>query len=119
MKEKNAPPTAVEVEAFLRQVNFNLPQGFIDFFKKANGGDISTGEKYILLWALTDMVQLNKEYNVEEYAPGFFIFGSNGGDTAFTIEKSTGDIYEMPFIGMSKEEAVFKNKSFTKFIESI
>ena len=65
------------------------------------------------------MIQLNKEYSVEEYAPKLFIFGSDGGDTAFAIEKSTGDIYEMPFIGMSKEEAVFKNKTFSEFIENI
>jgi hypothetical protein len=57
--------------------------------------------------------------NVEELAPGFFMFGSDGGDTAFAIEKSTGDIYEMPFIGMSKEEATFKNKTFTEFMETI
>lgn len=65
------------------------------------------------------MDQLNKEYNVEEYAPEFFIFGSDGGDTAFAIEKSTGDIYEMTFIDMSKEEVVFKDKTFAGFKESI
>jgi hypothetical protein len=117
--DRNTAPTTDEVEVFLKQIDFNLPKGFIDFFMDANGADISTNEKYILLWALTDMVQLNKEYNVEEYAPEFFIFGSDGGDTAFAVEKSTGDIYEMPFIGMSKEEAVFKNNTFTDFIENI
>jgi len=117
--DRNTAPTTEEIETFLKQVDFSLPIGFIDFFRETNGADIITDEKYILLWALTDMVQLNKEYNVEEYAPEFFIFGSDGGDTAFAIEKSTGDIYEMPFIGMSREEAVFKNKTFTEFIESI
>jgi len=117
--DKNTAPTTGEIDFFLKQIDFALPKGFIDFFKETNGADISTDEKYILLWALTDMVQLNKEYSVEEYAPEFFIFGSDGGDTAFAIEKSTGDIYEMPFIGMSKEEAVFKNKTFTDFIKSI
>ncbi|MGQ8869356.1 SMI1/KNR4 family protein [Myroides sp. TSA_177.3] len=117
--DRNTAPTSDEVEAFLGQVEFNLPKGFFEFFKEANGADISTDERYVVLWALTEMVQLNKEYNVAEYAPEFFIFGSDGGDTAFAIEKSTGNIYEMPFIGMSKEEAVFKDKTFTEFIESI
>lgn len=117
--DKNAAPSSEEIEIFLKQVDFILPEGFIFFFKEANGADISTDENYILLWALTDMMQLNKDYNVQEYAPEFFIFGSDGGDTAFAIEKITGDIYEMPFIGMSKEESIFKNKSFTEFIENI
>lgn len=116
--DRNTAPTAQEVEVFLKQIDFAFPKGFIDFFKESNGADISTDESYIILWALTDMIQLNKDYSVEEYAPEFFIFGSDGGDTAYAIEKSTSDIYEMPFIGMSKEEAVFKNKTFTEFIES-
>ncbi len=114
--DRNSAPNKNEIEVFLKQLNFQLPKEFIDFFKEANGADINTDEEYILLWAVTDMVNLNKEYNVEEYAPDFFIFGTDGGDTAFALEKSTGDIYEMPFIGMSKEESVFRSKSFNQFI---
>lgn len=116
--DRNTAPSVQEVEVFLKQIDFTLPKGFIEFFRESNGADISTDENYILLWALTDMIQLNTDYSVEEYAPEFFIFGSDGGDTAYAIEKSTSDIYEMPFIGMSKEEALFKNKTFTEFIES-
>ncbi|MDN3672965.1 SMI1/KNR4 family protein [Flavobacterium branchiarum] len=116
---KNVAPTSEEIDLFLKQIDFILPEGFIDFFIETDGADISTDENFILLWALTEMIQLNKDYNVEEYAPEFFIFGSDGGDIAFAIERITGDIYEMPFIGMSKEESVFRNNSFTDFIESI
>jgi hypothetical protein len=116
--DRNTAPTTEEVEVFLKQVDFTLPEGFIEFFKKANGAEISTDEKYFILWALTEMVQLNKEYDIEEFAPEFFIFGSDGGDTAFAIKKSTSDIYEIPFIGMSKEEAIFISKTFTEFIEN-
>lgn len=96
-----------------------MPNGFIGFFKETNGADISTDEKYILLWALTDVVQLNKEYNVEEYAPEFFIFGSDGGDTAFAIEKSTGDIAKCLLLACQRKKQFFENKTFTEFIESI
>ena len=115
--KKNEAPTIVEMENFIKHVNFNLPEGFVSFFGKANGAEISTADNYISLWPLMSMMHLNKEYNVEEYAPEFFIFGSDGGDTAFAIEKSTGYIHEMPFIGMSREEAIFKAKTFTSFID--
>lgn len=59
------------------------------------------------------------DYNVDEYAPDFFIFSSNAADTAYAVKKSTSDIYEIPFIGMSNEEAVFKNKTFSEFIEGL
>lgn len=71
------------------------------------------------LWPLTDMIDLNKQYGVDEYAPEFFFFGSNGGDGGFAFEKKTGYIYEMRFIGMSKDEAVFKSKTFTSFLHDI
>lgn len=64
------------------------------------------------------MIQLNKDYDIEIYAPEFFIFGSDGGYTAFTIEKSTGKIFEMPFIGMEKEGATFIASSFDEFLKS-
>jgi hypothetical protein len=115
--EKNNPPSTKEVELFLKEIDFNLPTGFLEFFKEANGAELSTQEDFILLWPLTDMVQLNREYNVEEYAPGFFVFGSNGGDTAYAIQRNTGNIFELPFIGMSKEEAKLKSKNFAEFIE--
>lgn len=117
--DKNTPPSQVEVETFLKEIDFNLPLGFIDFFKEANGAEINTEDCFVLLWPLTDMVQLNKEYNVEEYASEFFIFGSDGGDTAFAIERWTGNIFDMPFIGMSKEEAIFRSKTFPDFLEGL
>ena len=40
-------------------------------------------------------------------------------EKGIATERSTGYIYEMPFIGMSKEGALFKSKTFAGFIESI
>ena len=116
MIDKGIPPSEAEVENFLKEINFNLPVGFIDFYKETNGADIISNESNIFLWPISDIVRLNKEYNVEEYAPEFMIFGSDGGGMVYAIEKDTGDIYEIPFIGMSKEEAIFKNKTFSEFI---
>ena len=117
--DKNAPVTDYELQEFLNQVVFNLPDGFLAFFKEANGANVYSDEGYMLLWPLTDMVRFNKEYSVDKYAPNFFIFGSNGGDTAYAVEKSTGYIFEMPFIGMSDEESVFKCQTFTELLSSI
>jgi SMI1 / KNR4 family (SUKH-1) len=117
--DRNTPPTNADIEIFLKNINFQLPQGFIEFYKETNGADLSGTDVYVVLWPLTDLIKLNDSYNVQIYAPEFFIFGSDGGDTAYVIEKQTGNIFEMPFIGMSKEEAVYKSKSFNEFIESI
>ena len=119
MINRNPPPATQETETFLEQVKFSLPEGFIDFFKESDGADICTDEKYVFLWRLSDMMQMNRKYHVEEYAPDFFVFGSDGADTAFAIERKSGDIYEMPFIGMPEVEAIFKTKNFSGFIASV
>ena len=116
IREKNDASGVNEVETFLNSITFKLPQGFIEFYKHSNGATINSEELYTSLWPLTDMIQLNLNYNVKEYAPDFFIFGSDGGDTAFAVEKNTGKIFEMPLIGMSKEEAVFIANTFDEFL---
>ena len=63
------------------------------------------------------MIELNKDYKVDEFAPCFFIFGSDSGGTALAIEKPTGQIYEMPFIGMSEEDFSFRSNTFYDFIK--
>jgi hypothetical protein len=115
---KNSPPEYSAVKEFLSAVDFKLPAGFMDFFKESDGAEIIGEDTYYDLWPLTEMVELNDDYDVEAYADNFFIFGSDGGDTAYCIEKSTGFIFEMPFIGMDNDEATLKYKSFTELLKS-
>jgi hypothetical protein len=115
----NPPPTYAEIEHFLKSIDFRLPHGFIDFYKKTNGADIRNGNTYVILWPITSLIRLNKDYDVATYAPEFFMFGSNGGDTAYAIERMTGYIFEMPFIGISKEEAVLRSKTFDEFLAGL
>jgi len=116
IKKKEAP-SANEIRIFLTGINFRLPEGFIEFFSQSNGALISGIDVYIDLWPLTDMIRLNKEYDVDIYAKDFFIFGSNGGETAYCIKKETACIYDMPFIGMP-DDAILICKSFTEFLQN-
>lgn len=115
---KNQAPQQSEIEGFLNKINFMLPKGFISFYSESNGAEIMSDESYTILWDLANLFELNKNYAVEEFAPGFFIFGADGGGTAFTFEKATGKIFEMPFIIMTKEEAIFISDTFDEFLES-
>jgi hypothetical protein len=112
--DKNNPPSFRDVEDFLKNLDFILPDGFMDFFKSSDGADIYTDEDFILLYKLFDMIEVNKGRDNSEY----FIFGSNGSDTAYSIEKNTGFIFEMPFIGAQKEETIFLFKDFIGFKNS-
>jgi SMI1 / KNR4 family (SUKH-1) len=115
--DRNEPPMISDIEEFIKGISFMLPEGFLEFFEQANGADISSENRYTILWPITEMVQRDKDYDVEEYASDLFIFGSDGGDSAFAIERTTGKIFEMPFIGMSNEEAIFRANTFDEFLK--
>lgn len=114
---KNTPPKEEEIHNFLKNINFLLPEGFVEFYSNSNGAEIYRDENYCLIWSINELIQLNIDYNVSEYASNFFIFGTNGGADAFCIEKSTGFIFDMPFIGMSNEDTSFICKDFYSFLK--
>lgn len=109
-------PSKEEVNLFLNKVDFNLPEGYLEFMKESNGADITSNENYIFLWPMTDLFDLNLNYDVCCFASNFFLFGSDGGDTAYAIQKLSGKIYTIPFIGMSNQEASFLCNNFDDFL---
>ncbi|MXN91466.1 hypothetical protein GR160_09515 [Flavobacterium sp. Sd200] len=96
------------IRNFTESIDFKLPLDFLEFYKETNSAEIYTDSgSYIVLWKLDDLLELNTQYKVNEYAPEYFIFGSDGGNEAYCIQKLTGNIYQMPFIGMSNEDVLF------------
>ncbi|MGE0383976.1 MAG: SMI1/KNR4 family protein [Gammaproteobacteria bacterium] len=56
-------------------------------------------------WPLDEIEQLNRDYEVAQYAPGYFGFATSGGGEMFAIAPS-GAIVCLPFIGMEPETAI-------------
>ena len=112
------PPDEMSIKNFLDQIDINLPNGFMNYFTKSNGGKIDNENELIYLWPLDKMIHLNKGYGADEYCPEFFLFGSDGGGEAFAFEKTTGCIFMIPFIILDREDAIYKYKDFTELLES-
>ncbi|MBL6445035.1 SMI1/KNR4 family protein [Fulvivirga sp. 29W222] len=110
--EKNPSLNKADIEKFTSGINFKLPSGYLEFMQASNGADISFDNAYLLLWPLTDLIQLNQDYGAEEFAPGFFLIGSDGGEMAYAISKETSHIYTMPFIGMTDEDVTLVSSDF-------
>ena len=67
------------------------------------------------------VLQINLDLEVEEFLPGFFVFGGDRANEllAFdTREPEPWKIYMVPMIAMSEEDAVVIADSFKTFIES-
>ena len=96
-----------------------LPADYRNFLLRSNGGEGFIGKHCLILWRAEELFQFNRDYQVDEYAPGFLMFGSDGGGDGFAFDKRTSPfrVMEVPFIGMNVNDAFFIADSFTRMLE--
>jgi hypothetical protein len=115
----NKPTNESLIKEFELQSRILLPKDYADFLCCANGGEgfVSNGI-YIILWHLEDLLKLNLDYQVAKYAPGLFLFGSDGGGEAFAFDmrQQSKPIISVPFVGMSLNDVQYVCDTFTSFI---
>ncbi len=116
---KNPPVAGSEMKTFLTQVDFIPPVDYVDFMQLHNGSEGGVGyNAYLNLWPIDQLVYLNSDLNVSLFAPGYFIFGSDGAGAAFAFYKKDGSIVEFGLIGMlMQDEPIHRGNSFTAFVD--
>ena len=116
---KRPPALPEQIVAFSTSSGLILPQDYSDFLKQANGGEGIIGDNtYLILFAVEELLSLNKAYQVDDYAPGLLIFGSDGGGEAFAFSINDGmRIIRVPFVGMDASAVEPIANNFTSFIE--
>jgi len=83
------PPASPEAIAALRaQSGLDLPPAYLAFLERSNGGngDLGIDPGWVSLWPAEEVVGLNHGYEVQQWIPGFFGFGSNGGGELFAFD---------------------------------
>jgi len=104
----NSPAAASAVDGLSARVGVALPESYIEFFKAHDGGEGFIGDNYIIFWRVEEVVDFNREYEVEIYAPGIFLFASNGGGEGYgfdTLDVAM-PVVRVPFIGMDRQHAI-------------
>jgi cell wall assembly regulator SMI1 len=114
-------PGATEqfLQAAEKDSGIRLPDDYRNFLIRLNGGEGFIGKHYLILWKAEELHQFNRDYQVSEYAPGFFMFGSTGGGDGFAFDTRSTPyrVMQIPFIGMSVDDAFFVADSFTRLLE--
>ncbi|GEP88938.1 SMI1 / KNR4 family (SUKH-1) [Chitinophaga terrae (ex Kim and Jung 2007)] len=116
--DQNPPLTEEQFHTILRDIPVNFPSDYLAYMKEFNGGEGVIGEngRYVRFWPFQELLEANEDYAVDKFAPGLFFIGSDGGDTAIGLKKEEGFFIEVPFIGMSDEEAVERGGTFTDLL---
>lgn len=113
----NPPVYEAILTTFLTQIGFTPPSDYLDFMRSHNGGEGPIGENgYAGIWKMEELIEANEGYQVEVYAPGYFVFGSDMGGTAYAFNKQDKTIVAFDFIGMLSDPPAFIVADFTSFL---
>lgn len=106
-------------DALNELAELSLPDDYLSVFSELNGGEGFVGEEYLILWKAEELIPFNKEYEADKYAPGIFLFGSNGGGEGFGFDARSKPykVVEIPFIGMDLQHATPVADNFTHLLE--
>ena len=121
---KAEPAEEIEIQKLIANAGIDLPEEYIAFLRFSNGGGGKLGINpgWFQLWKAEEVIQLNKAYQVDKYLPGFFGFGSNGGDELLAFPKSkekSWKVVMIPFIPMDAKLAILVANNFEEFISAI
>ncbi len=110
--QRNAPARISDIRQFEMTLGRSLPADYTAFLLYANGGEGWVGDNgYIRLWRLEEILEANKGYGFDEFAPGLLAFASDGGGEAFAFDMRVNGmpILMVPFIGMEHERPMAAN----------
>ena len=101
------PAESPVVDGLSASLGVALPKDYTKFLKEHNGGEGFIGDSYIIFFKAEELVDFNREYEVEKYAPGILLFASNGGGEAYGFDTDDVEmpIVRIPFIFMERQSA--------------
>lgn len=95
-----------------------LPKQYIHYFSGSGPkeGGLTVEPGWFQLWSPSEIEALNRDYRVQEFAPGFLGFGTSGGGELLAFD-SDGRIVMIPMVGMAVGAARPIAESWAEFVE--
>lgn len=100
-------------QQFLTQLDFKPPKEYLDYLFTVES-TYQFGGAYLI--EDDELLSFNADYEADEFYPGYFLIGSDGGNEAFAIEKATGNFVQIPFIGHDDETATVVGRTWPEFL---
>jgi hypothetical protein len=109
------------IDAVERAPGFKLPADYVEFVKACDGAEGEVGAHWLALWPVSELQELNAAYGVAEFAPGLFIFATDGGNEAYAFDMRSEPMHvvNVPLVGLSVELADPYGESFTDFMRML
>ena len=115
----NAGASDELIERTLFELDRRLPDDYLDFMRKADGGEGFINGSYVVLWPFDELVASNRTFADIEDVADVVWFGGNGGGEAFGFDWSAGGaVVEGPMIGMERDQLLSCASTFTEFLRN-
>jgi hypothetical protein len=116
--ELESPATESVIKLAEQQLGVRFPVAYRSFLLAANGGEGFVGERYLMLWRVEQLAELNMQYRVSEFMPGMVVFGSSGGGTAYGFDTRNMElpIVKVEFVGLGWKDSVALGNTFDEFL---
>ncbi len=113
-------PSRELIEGVQKQLDFALPESYIDLMQEFNGGEGSIGENsWLSLFPFDELITVNKSYHIlMDEIPDYFLFGKDAADTGYAFHKKAGTIHSFGLMSnFERDEIEFCGSDFLGFIE--
>jgi hypothetical protein len=117
----NPPATASSIRQVEGKAKLRFPEEYTQFLQKMDGGEGFIDRAYAIFWRVGELLEMNEAYQVSDYAPGLFLFGSDGGGEAFAFD-ARSDVMEIvcvPFVGMDLKLVRPMASNFKVFLDEL
>ena len=98
----------------------SVPTELIDYYASGKSlvCELDANPFLCEFWPQGELDTYNLEYQVPEYAPGYFGFATNGGGEMFAVSP-VGSVVCLPFIGMEASAATTVAPSWAAFVDML
>jgi hypothetical protein len=85
----------------------SIPKEYLSYMEAGGTieGELTKDPLWFILWPPENIEQYNRECEMPIYAPSFLGFGTNGANEILAFD-SRGEIYTLPAIGLSDNDAI-------------
>lgn len=114
----HTPASSEDITKAEAALGHSLPSDYREFLLRSNGGEGFIGSHYLVLWQAEELAIFNADYQVQECAPGFLLFGADGGGEGLAFDTRTAPfpVVQLPFVGLGLEDGLPVAESFTHLI---
>ncbi|MBL4898840.1 MAG: SMI1/KNR4 family protein [Colwellia sp.] len=119
---KEVGATEDEMDELKRSVSFSLPDEYLDLLRFSNGGEgpLLVQPWHFVLDNVSDVLEPSIRSNYEEFFPGYFVFGGNGGGELVAIEIETEKVVSIDGTNTDLKESVMPiSDTFPEFLEMV